>query len=90
VRDRSRLVFRPKRDPIFHPEPTVLLEVTLDADDGIRQEADLPRLRSPRRGASADSAPGWNQAGPNRTDRGPIRHSARVVIERYKTEAGNR
>jgi len=29
-------------DPVFHPEPTVLLDVKLDADEGIRQEADLP------------------------------------------------
>ena len=29
-------------DPVFHPAPTVLLDVKLDADEGIRQEADLP------------------------------------------------
>ena len=28
-------------DPVFHPEPTVLLDVKLDADEGERQEADL-------------------------------------------------
>jgi hypothetical protein len=29
-------------DPVFHPEPTVLLDVKLDADEGERREADLP------------------------------------------------
>jgi len=29
-------------DPVFHPEPTVLLDVKLDAEEGIRQEAGLP------------------------------------------------
>jgi hypothetical protein len=29
-------------DPVFYPEPTVLVDVRLDSEDDKRQEADLP------------------------------------------------
>jgi hypothetical protein len=29
-------------DPVFHPEPIVLVDVKLDSEEGERQESDLP------------------------------------------------
>ncbi len=74
-------------DPIFHPEPTVLLDVKLDADEGIRQEAELPdfALRDEVRRLMAR----LDQLKNGRVERIEVRSGVprRVVIERRLTEA---
>src|ERR1035438_3730479 len=74
-------------DPVFHPEPTVLLDVKLDADEGERQEADLPdfALRA-EVGRLVSRLP---QPKNGRIERIEVRSGVprRVVIERRLTEA---
>jgi len=73
-------------DPVFHPEPTVLLDVKLDVDEGERQEADLPdfalRVEVRRLMARLD------QLKNGRIERIEVRSGIprRVVIERRLTE----
>lgn len=73
-------------DPLFHPEPTVLLDVKLDADEGQRQEANLPdfALRDEVRRLMAR----LDQLKNGRIERIEIRSGIprRVVIERRLTE----
>ena len=74
-------------DPVFHPEPTVLVDVKLDADEGERQEADLPdfALRDEVRRLMAR----LDQLKNGRIERIEVRSGVprRAVIERRLTEA---
>ena len=74
-------------DPVFHPEPSVLLDVKLDADEGERQEADLPdfALRDEVRRLMTR----LDQLNYGRIERIEVRSGVprRVVIERRLTEA---
>jgi hypothetical protein len=74
-------------DPVFHPEPLVMLDVKLDADEGERQEADLPdfALRDEVRRLMAR----LDQLKNGRIERIEVRSGVprRVVIERRLTEA---
>ncbi len=74
-------------DPVFHPEPTVLLDVKLDADEGERPEADLAdfRLRDEVRRLLAH----LDQLQNGIVERIEIRSGVprRVIIERRLTEA---
>jgi hypothetical protein len=73
-------------DPVFHPEPSVMLDVKLDADEGERQEADLPdfALRDEVRRLMAR----LDQLKTGRIERIEVRSGIprRVVIERRLTE----
>ena len=73
-------------DPVFHPEPSVMLDVKLDADEGGRQEADLPdfALRDEVRRLMAR----LDQLKTGRIERIEVRSGIprRVVIERRLTE----
>ena len=74
-------------DPVFHPEPTVLLDVKLDADEGERQEADLAdfTLRDEVRRLLAH----LDQLQNGTVERIEVRSGVprRVIIERRLTEA---
>ena len=74
-------------DPVFHPEPTVLLDVKLDVDEGQRPETDLPdfALRDELRRLMAR----LDQLKNGRIERIEVRSGIprRVVIERRLTEA---
>jgi len=74
-------------DPVFHPEPTVLLDVKLDADEGARQEADLADfvLRDEVRRLLAH----LDQLQNGTVERIEVRSGVprRVIIERRLTEA---
>jgi len=73
-------------DPVFHPEPSVMLDVKLDADEGERQESDLPdfALRDEVRRLMAR----LDQLKNGRIERIEVRSGIprRVVIERRLTE----
>jgi hypothetical protein len=73
-------------DPGFHPEPTVLVDVRLDADEGERQEANLPdfALRDEVRRLMAR----LDQLQDGKIERIEVRSGIprRVVIERRLTE----
>ncbi|MBZ5622138.1 MAG: hypothetical protein LAQ69_25930 [Acidobacteriia bacterium] len=74
-------------DPVFHPEPTVLLDVKLDADEGERPEADLAdfMLRGEVRRLFAH----LDQLQNGTVERIEVRSGVprRVIIERRLTEA---
>jgi hypothetical protein len=74
-------------DPVFHPEPTVLLDVKLDADEGERHEADLADfiLRDEVRRLLAH----LDQLQNGTVERIEVRSGVprRVIIERRLTEA---
>ncbi len=74
-------------DPVFHPEPTVLLDVKLDADEGERPEADLAdfTLRDEVRRLFAR----LDQLQNGTVERIEVRSGVprRVIIERRLTEA---
>jgi hypothetical protein len=74
-------------DPLFYPEPTVLFDVKLDADEGQRQEADLSdfALRDEVRRLMAR----LDQLKNGRIERIEVRSGIprRVVIESRLTEA---
>lgn len=73
-------------DPVYHPEPSVMLDVKLDADECERQEADLPdfALRDEVRRLMAR----LDQLKNGRIERIEVRSGIprRVVIERRLTE----
>ena len=74
-------------DPVFYPEPTVLVDVKLDADEGERQEADLPdfALRDEVRRLMAR----LDELKNGRIERIEVRSGIprRVIIQRRLTEA---
>ncbi len=74
-------------DPVFHPGPTVLLDVKLDADEGERPEADLAdfTLRDEVRRLLAH----LDQLQNGTVERIEVRSGVprRVIIERRLTEA---
>jgi hypothetical protein len=74
-------------DPVFHPEPTVLLDVKLDADEDERLEADLAdfALRDEVRRLLAH----LDQLQNGTVERIEVRSGVprRVIIERRLTEA---
>jgi hypothetical protein len=74
-------------DPVFQPEPTVLLDVKLDADEGERPEADLAdfTLRDEVRRLLAH----LDQLQNGTVERIEVRSGVprRVIIERRLTEA---
>jgi hypothetical protein len=74
-------------DPVFHPEPTVLLDLKLDADERERQEADLPDFAL--RGEVLRLMARLDQLQDGRIERIEVRAGIprRVVIERRLTEA---
>jgi hypothetical protein len=73
-------------DPVYHPGPSVMLDVKLDADECERQEADLPdfALRDEVRRLMAR----LDQLKNGRIERIEVRSGIprRVVIERRLTE----
>ena len=74
-------------DPVFHPEPTVLLDVKLDADEGQRPEAELAdfTLRDEVRRLLAH----LDQLQNGTVERIEVRSGVprRVIIERRLTES---
>ena len=74
-------------DPVFHPEPTVLADVKLDAAEGERQESELPdfALRDEVRRLMVS----LDKLKNGRIERIEVRHGLpqRLIIERRLTEA---
>jgi hypothetical protein len=74
-------------EPIFHPEPTVLVDVKLDGEDGERSEADLSdfALRDEIRRLLAH----LDQLQNGTVERIEVRSGVprRIIIERRLTEA---